>query len=543
MSAAASAASTARPEPQRRISSAPRPSLLALCGISVLVFLCLPILVVVPMSFSSAGTLQFPPPGFSLRWYASFFGDAGWLDAAFNSLLIGVGSSSIALLLGTLAAYGLTRGTFVARRLLEANFIAPMVLPPVIIAVALYIFFARTGVLGSFGGLIAAHAVITTPYVVLLMSLAIQGFDIRIEQVALTLGASRLEMLARVLLPNILPNAAAAWLFAFVISFDEVVVTMFVSGTHLTIPKRMFNELVLQINPTITAIATLLILFSLATGRPRALADPRQGRCAGGGQEHLAYDPRRACPRRGRPHSSGKTIRNVLDIFRFSLLPSAFQRWTQRLVARFVGRLWYDTMLHGKRPDGGPVIFVGLHRNGAIDGYVHLSALGGDILFLVAANLRRNPLTRPLAVGIAVERAKDGRDRSGNSAAVEAAARWVAAGGRIFVYPEGTSTLGPDVLPFHPGAARILARTMELGVVPRLVPVGIDYARPQIPGSRADVTIGPDIDLGSMPQSPSACVAEAHRRIADSLIALAHRFPDEADAGFRPLRRRNPLRG
>ena len=245
-----------------------------------------------------------------------------------------------------------------------------------------------------------------------------------------------------------------------------------------------------------------------------------------------------------------------------ALLPSSFQRWTQRLVATFVGKLWYDTMLHGRCPDAGPAIFVGLHRNGAIDGYVHLSALGGDILFLVAANLRRNPLTRPLAVGIAVERAKDGRDRSGNPAAIETAAQWVAAGGRIFVYPEGTSTLGPDVLPFHPGAARILARTMELGVVPRLVPVGIDYARPQIPGSRVDVTIGPDIDLGSTPlendpkkpipalgrehaqgkrlarddgskqnsHAPSLAdrVADAHGRIADALMALARRFPDDA---------------
>lgn len=119
--------------------------------------------------------------------------------------------------------------------------------------------------LNAAGRIITAHVVLTAPYVVLLMSLAIRAFDVRIEQIAMTLGASRLEMMVRVLLPNILPNAAAAWLFAFVISFDEVVVTLFVSGSHLTVPKRMFNQLVLQINPTITAIATILIFLSLAS--------------------------------------------------------------------------------------------------------------------------------------------------------------------------------------------------------------------------------------------------------------------------------------
>ncbi|MBE2276213.1 MAG: ABC transporter permease [Rhodobacteraceae bacterium] len=237
---------------------------LATVGILVLLFLALPILVVVPMSFSSAESLRFPPPGLSLRWYEAFFSDPLWLEAALNSLIVGISSSTIALGLGTLAAYGIVRGTFWGRGALETNFISPMILPPVIIAVALYIFYARIGILGNYLALIAAHVVIAVPYVVLLMTLAIRSFDIRVEQVALTLGASRWQMMTRVLMPNLLPNAAAAWLFAFVISFDEVVVTLFVSGTHLTIPKRMFNQLVLQINPTITAIATILICFSLA---------------------------------------------------------------------------------------------------------------------------------------------------------------------------------------------------------------------------------------------------------------------------------------
>lgn len=238
---------------------------LAASAILTLLFLALPILIVVPMSFSSAGTLQFPPPGFSLRWYQSFFGDPQWVESALNSLAIGAIASTISLVFGTCAAYALVRGSFMSRKALEANFMAPMVLPPVIIAVSLYIFYAKLGILGSYFGIITAHVVLTVPYVVLLMSLAIRAFDVRIEQIAMTLGASRLEMMVRILLPNILPNAAAAWLFAFVISFDEVVVTLFVSGSHLTVPKRMFNQLVLQINPTITAIATILIFLSLVS--------------------------------------------------------------------------------------------------------------------------------------------------------------------------------------------------------------------------------------------------------------------------------------
>jgi putative spermidine/putrescine transport system permease protein len=239
--------------------------LLTLLSIAVLLFLCLPIAIVVPMSFSSAESLQFPPPSLSLRWYEEFFGDSQWLDAGLNSLTLAFLSSSLALVFGTLAAYALVRGNFIGRRVLESNFMAPMIIPPVITAVAIYIFFAKTRILGSFPGLIVAHTILAVPYVVLLMSVAIQSFDIRIEQVALTLGASKTQMLVRILMPNLVPSALAAWIFAFIISFDEVVVTQFVAGRYFTIPKKMFNELVLQINPTITAIASILIGLSIVT--------------------------------------------------------------------------------------------------------------------------------------------------------------------------------------------------------------------------------------------------------------------------------------
>jgi ABC-type spermidine/putrescine transport system permease subunit II len=239
--------------------------MLAIFGGAVLLFLCLPIAVVVPMSFSSASSLAFPPPGLSLRWYESFFGDPRWLRAAGTSALVALASSVVALVLGSVAAYGLVRGAFRGRALLEGNFVAPLILPPVITAVALYIFFAQIGLLGTIPGLIIAHTILTVPYVVLLMSVAIRQFDVRIEQVAYSLGASWFRTFRSVLLPNLLPSVLAAWIFAFIISFDEVIVTLFLAGAYDTIPKRMFNELILQVNPTITAIATLLIALSVVT--------------------------------------------------------------------------------------------------------------------------------------------------------------------------------------------------------------------------------------------------------------------------------------
>jgi putative spermidine/putrescine transport system permease protein len=236
---------------------------LAVFAVLVLIFLCLPVLIVAPMSFSDAKSLEFPPPGFSLRWYQNLLGNPIWIEAGKNSLLLATLSSTAALVAGTLASYVLVRGTFFGRRALEANFMAPMIVPSIITAVALYIFFARTGLLGTFFGLVLGHTILAVPYVVLIMQAAIRGFDVRIEQVAATLGASQWQILTKIVLPNLAPSAAAAWIFSFVMSFDEVVVTLFVSGTYMTIPKRMFNELMLQVNPTVTAVATLLIAFNL----------------------------------------------------------------------------------------------------------------------------------------------------------------------------------------------------------------------------------------------------------------------------------------
>ena len=248
---------------------------LATVAMAALTFLLLPVAIVIPMSFSSAASLRFPPPGLSLRWYQAFFADAVWRDAATNSLIVAGASSVMAVALGTLAAYRLVRGRFRGRPVLEAHFVAPLIVPSVIAAVALYIAFAKVGLLGSYRGLILAHTVHSVPYVVLLMSVAIASFDERIEQVARTLGASEGTVFVRILLPNLMPSVLASWVLAFIASFDEVILTLFLFGNRYTIPKQMFVKLELQIDPTITAVATMLVVFSVVTlAALAALAGP-----------------------------------------------------------------------------------------------------------------------------------------------------------------------------------------------------------------------------------------------------------------------------
>jgi ABC-type spermidine/putrescine transport system permease subunit II len=233
--------------------------LLAASGVFGLVFLALPILIVIPMSFSSARALTFPPPSLSLRWYEAFFGDPRWMEAMWTSAILAGLSSVAALLLGGLAGYGLRRGSFHGSDAAEANFMAPLIIPTIIVSIALYLGLARVGLLGSFLGLVVAHTVLNVPLVLMVMGVAIREFDQRIEQVAWSLGASWSYTMTKVVLPNLAPSVFAAWIFAFIGSFDEVIVTSFIAGRFQTVPKKMFNELILEVNPTITAVATLLI--------------------------------------------------------------------------------------------------------------------------------------------------------------------------------------------------------------------------------------------------------------------------------------------
>jgi putative spermidine/putrescine transport system permease protein len=260
----------------RRLSKRPGHRVLALVAAGVCAFLATPVVLVIPMSFSSSSTLGFPPPGFSLRWYEAFFSDPAWLGAVRASALLALASSLLALVFGSVAAYGLARGTFRAKGLLMGQFVVPLVVPEIVSAVALYIALARLGVLGTWVGLLLAHLVLFSPLVVLVVEPAIRSVDHKLEQAAWSLGAPPWYAVLHAVLPLVRPSLFAAWIFAFIASFDALVITLFVGGTHVTLPVRMFQDLRETIDPTITAVSTMLIGLSLLAMTAIWLARRRQ---------------------------------------------------------------------------------------------------------------------------------------------------------------------------------------------------------------------------------------------------------------------------
>jgi ABC-type spermidine/putrescine transport system permease subunit II len=232
-------------------------------GVLTLLFLSGPLVVVMLMSFSSGSGLGFPPPGWSLQWYEQLFSNPQWIEAVKNSLIIGGASSIIALLLGGLAAYGLARALFPGRGMLLAFFLAPLIIPPIVTAVALFLTFTNYGIRNSILGVIIGHVVIAIPYVVLLLVVAFQSLDQRIEQMARSLGAGWVTSFRVVVLPMLIPSIVATWLIALVVSFDEVIVTIFVAGRQVTVPKLMFSQLRDRIDPTVSALSTILVLVTI----------------------------------------------------------------------------------------------------------------------------------------------------------------------------------------------------------------------------------------------------------------------------------------
>lgn len=239
--------------------------LLYLFCILVFAFLLAPILVIIPMSFSSADFLQFPPPSFSLRWYQNFFSRQDWLSATMLSLRVAVATSALSTVLGIMAALALARTSFFGKDLIYAFIVSPMIIPAIIVAVAVLFVYARLKLVGSFVGLVFAHTTLALPYVVINVTASLRTFDIDLEKAAMSLGANRLQAFTKITLPLIQPGVFAGALFAFVISWDELVVALFVSGTKaITLPRQMWLSLRQDIDPTIASIATLLVVFASA---------------------------------------------------------------------------------------------------------------------------------------------------------------------------------------------------------------------------------------------------------------------------------------
>jgi putative spermidine/putrescine transport system permease protein len=237
---------------------------LALCAM-IFLFLIAPILVIMPLSFSSEPWFTYPLPGLSTRWYDDFFSSQRWQSALFNSVFIALAATALATTLGTIAALGLSRPEFPFRPLIMGLIISPMVVPIVITAVGMYFFYARMGLANTFIGIILAHTALATPFVVITVTATLAGFDYSLTRAAAGLGAGPVTVFRRVTLPLILPGLISGALFAFVTSFDEVVVVLFVAAhDQQTIPRQMWNGIREQISPAILAVATILVVVSVA---------------------------------------------------------------------------------------------------------------------------------------------------------------------------------------------------------------------------------------------------------------------------------------
>jgi len=240
------------------------------CGL-IFFFLIAPLVVIVPLSFNAVPFFTFTPEmlsldpsGYSLQWYEDFFTNLNWHGAVKNSFVIAIFATLIATTLGTIAALGLSRSAMPYKSAIMALLISPMIVPLIISAAGMYFFYSKVGLASTHLGVILAHAALGTPFVVITVTATLAGFDQSLIRAAYNLGASPTVTFFKIIVPLILPGVIAGALFAFITSFDEVVVILFVgSYEQRTIPWQMFSGIREQISPTILAVATLLILVSI----------------------------------------------------------------------------------------------------------------------------------------------------------------------------------------------------------------------------------------------------------------------------------------
>ena len=230
----------------------------------VFIYLVAPVFVVVPLSFTSSQLLVFPLPGYSLQWYEDFFTNPLWTGALANSLFVGTIVMIVATTLGTLAALGLHGSRARWKALVFGVLVTPLAVPVVIVAVAIFYYFASLALVGTYIGLIMAHTVLALPFVVITVSATLQGFDPNLTRAAASLGAAPAYAFRTVTLPIIAPGLVSGALFAFVTSFDEIVVALFLaSPQQRTLPRQIFSGVSENISPTITAAAVVLLLVSV----------------------------------------------------------------------------------------------------------------------------------------------------------------------------------------------------------------------------------------------------------------------------------------
>jgi len=235
--------------------------LLGLACLLVAVWLVAPTLIVVPMSFAEKKSLAFPPTGFSLKWYRNFFSNPQWFDSFLVSLRIAVMVSALATVVGTMAAIGIERMRGRTGGLIRALLITPMIVPGVVLAVGIYAVYLDTRLVGTWTGYVLAHTLLAVPFVVIAVGANLAVFDVRLETAAASLGASRLTTFFTITLPLILPGILSGALFAFVTSFDEVIVSLFITSPQLkTLPVQIFSSMTRDADPTVAAVGSLIFL-------------------------------------------------------------------------------------------------------------------------------------------------------------------------------------------------------------------------------------------------------------------------------------------
>ncbi|TIL41433.1 MAG: ABC transporter permease [Mesorhizobium sp.] len=241
-----------------------RAALLGFTGL-VAAFLLLPVVFIVLLSFGSSRWLAFPPPGWTLKWYEELFADPAWLEAALTSARIATMAAILAVVIGLLASFALVRGQFRGRNVLRGLLLTPMVLPVVVFAIAIYAFFLRIGLGGTTAGFVIAHTVLALPFAIIPITAALEGFDKSIEDAAIVCGASPFEAKLRVTLPAIKIGIFSAAIFAFLASWDEVVVAIFMASPTLqTLPVKIWGSLRQDLSPVIAAASSLLVLLTLS---------------------------------------------------------------------------------------------------------------------------------------------------------------------------------------------------------------------------------------------------------------------------------------
>ncbi|RGE23284.1 ABC transporter permease [Leucobacter sp. wl10] len=238
--------------------------LLGVFAVLIVLWLILPTLVIVPMSFNEAPSFNFPPKGFSTRWYENFFTDPSWVRSLLSSLQVALLTMLVATTVGVLAALGLSKLRFRGKGLLEGYFLLPLIVPGIVLAVGLYSLFLRMDLLGTLPGFVLAHTIVSMPLVITNVMASLQGMDPRLEQASASLGAGRTRTFFSITLPLIAPGVTAGALFAFVTSFDEVILSLFIqSPTLQTLPVKIFNSTTQTNDPTVAAVAVITMLTSV----------------------------------------------------------------------------------------------------------------------------------------------------------------------------------------------------------------------------------------------------------------------------------------